>query len=183
MNSKRRAACREQGFSLLEMAVVLALVTTCLLLAAGLFQESAKVMKAAQGELGNPLAGLTSDRLRADLQGAWGLLSTSPTWSRGPLMLLGPDGVVVYQRDGGELVRSVVDAEGKVDGREAWIKSLISWRWQTTGTNVVEVEILYGKAPDLGRFRLDEAPGRPPPTLVEERLLIALRGGGRERGW
>lgn len=172
-----------RGFSLIEMLVVTALVLTALLLAAGLFQEAGRILKGAEGELAKPLTGLTVDRLRQDLQASSGLLLPTSGWSSGPLFLRRGDDTVIYAQDGGELVRGVLDEDGEIRGREAWIRTLLSWRWQVTGWNLVEVEIVYGTPADLSRWRLDEAPTRPAPGVKRESLLLTLRGRGKASGW
>lgn len=178
-----RLGNRQAGFSLFEMLVVLVLVFSTLLIAASLFQEAGRILKAAEGELFKPPTGVVTDRLRQDVQSAAGLLLAARGWTSDPLLLSSTDGLVTYAQDATQLVRTVFGMDGEVDDEEAWIQTLVSWRWQVTGSNLIEVEIVYLAPADFERWRLDDAPTRPEPEWVRENLLLALRGQGRAGGW
>lgn len=175
------------GFSVLEMVVVLAVVGVSLFLAAGLLQEARTLISATGAELTNPLTGLATDRLRADLQAAAPVPSLPPSldgWSTDPLLLRGTAGCsIVYERDGRALLRRLLDVDGTETGVEVLLKDLVRWRWRASAPNLVEIDLAYHRAPPASRWRLDGRPGKPAPELAVERLLTALRGGGRERGW
>lgn len=173
----------ESGFTLLEMVVVTVLVFTALLLAADLFQEAVVISKAAGGELTSPLTGAASAKLRSDLQGASSVMVSQAGWSTGPLMLVGREGGVAYGVEEDQLVRVVFDVGDAEIFREVLFPHLVSWRWQVTGSRLVEVHWTYAKSAEIDQYRLDGRPHRPAPGLVSESFLLALRGTGKGRGW
>lgn len=186
----REARCRQSGFTLLEMVVVLAVVGVSLLLAAALLQEARALIQAAGAELTSPINGLATDRLRADLQEAAAVLSPPPPsldgWTGEPLLLeAGGEGglAIAYQREGRELVRRLLRDDGSEAVREVWLRDLARWRWRASAPNLVEIDLAYHRVPPASRQRLDGGPGKPAPELAVARLLATLRGGGRGRGW
>ncbi len=184
----RGSLCRQGGFSLLEMVVVLAVVGVSLFLAAGLLQEAQTLISATGAELTSPVAGLASDRLRTDLQASEPVGPFPPSllfgWSTEPLSLRRAGGSsIVYERDGRKLLRRLLDEEGTEAGVEILLRDVVQWRWRASAPNLVEIDLAYHRASPASRWRLDGGPGKPAPELAVERLLLALRGGGRERGW
>lgn len=182
-----RRGCR--GFTLIEMAVALAVVAVALFLAAGLLREAHVLAASNAGQLLDPLAGRVAARLRADVQAAAGVAGPPgpapiPFWTEGPLCLAAPGGagLLCWHRAEGELRRQALD-EGGPGPDAVWLSRVVAWRWRQIAPGLVEVELGFTRAAEPWRWRLAGPPHPPSPGVSIERLRLALRGGGRASGW
>lgn len=155
------------GFTLAEMLVVWVLVLLALAVAADLLLDSQRVMRSAEGEARRVGAWPVGRQLRYDLQEARWPLGATDFWQSGPLALGGlPAGTVVYQRQGNELVRTVLDAAGQPGVPRRLATDVQQWRWRSPQPGLVDVELARGSAPAA---RLE--------------LRVALRGAGKDGTW
>ncbi len=121
-------------------------------------------------------------RIRRDLQGAAGVADPplAPGWSRDRLVLVARDGgVIVYERQGDELVRRVAGG-----GRRRVLPRLVSWRWLEASPRLVAVEVVYDRASGARHGVVDPAGAAGGAASWRTlRVTAALRGAGLGRGW
>jgi hypothetical protein len=154
------------------MLVALVVLTVALALAAGLLREAAWTLAGAAREVRAPLAPLAAATLRTDLQASAGVaphplaVPGSPLWVSDSLVLRGhPAGTVVYQREGGSLVRRVLPAGGGAPrGREV-LRDVTVWGWRLPAAGLVEVRASF-------------APPAAPGGLRHRRFLTGTTAGG-----
>lgn len=174
----RRRRPRSAGYTLLELVFALLISLTALYLASGLLLESLSRMAHAARRAMDPVGEIAGQQLRADLRAAGGARSPGlPGWSREPLVLAGPAGVVRYRKEGSDLYRAV--ASSAPEGRVV-LRSVTTFRWRLRGASV-EVDLRYRVTPRWGR--LGSGGVREAPIPAEERLLLRVtpRGeGGRQ---
>lgn len=135
---RRRAA----GFSLLEVLVTLLLVGLILLLAVQLLGEVHINSIQVQRTLPDPVPQFAIQLLRSDIQRS---SSTETAPGNGPLGLGLPDGSRIYWDETlGRLVRTVIAADGTVQGEREIMRGLTLWSWHNSyASGLVEVQILY----------------------------------------
>lgn len=190
-----------RGFSLVELVIAMAVASVGLLLAAGILVQAYRMLGQTAVHARIPVADLAIQRLRADLQGAAGIVrgpggggarrgGEPAPWSRDRLTLLRPDGSGVrYETRRGRLVRSLVqvrrrgDRTGGDPGRPV-LDRVISWRWREVAPRLVTIELVLDRpGPGRGRIVDPVQRGRGRGELRTVRQTVALRGGGLGWGW
>jgi prepilin-type N-terminal cleavage/methylation domain-containing protein len=144
---------RDSGFSLLEVLVSLLLVSLVLMLATRLLREVHLTSVEVQRTLPDSVPQFAIQLLRHDIQRSR-RISTSP--GGGPLGLEQADGSrVVYDETLGQLVRTVLDADGSVLGERAVMRDVWRWSWHDgLMPGLVELQIGYRRHREPGRRRL-----------------------------
>ena len=133
---------RVSGFTLLELVVALAIVGLVLLLAVQLLGEIHTVSVQWRRTLPDPVPEFAIQLLRTDIQRSRAIL-TPP--GNGPLGLGQPDGSAIYYDESlGRLLRTVVAADGSVQGVRVVMHGVTVWSWHNSLTpGLVEAQVLY----------------------------------------
>lgn len=172
---------REMGFTVVELLVAMTLALLGLALAAQLLLESQHTYALAGREARNPLVGYAVAQLRNDIR-----RSAVASGDGASLVLSGhPAGAIRWEAQGERLVRSVVDAEGRIRRRTV-LRSLSRWSWNRQrgpdGNDLVHVDLGYRRH---STALLVTSPRLPRDRLEEETLSLTLspRGGVRVDRW
>jgi hypothetical protein len=167
---------------LIELLVVLALLSTMILVAADLVVHSMRLLDATGRAVRNPLVVHVTSRLRHDVQEAAGVLVEAWSWSEDPLVLLHHDGSqITVAFEGGNLVRSKIGGVGEPAEQRVILRGVTSWWWRSPVPGVVDINITYLVNPEPER-RVARESG----YVLERRkenLRFAIRGGGGGKTW
>lgn len=174
------------GFSLLEVLISLAVLALALALAAQLLAEAAGMFADVAAEQRDLPAPLALDRLRADVRAATGFAVLPGGPGHDPALLLTgpPAGDVLYAREGGELVRRVLDPLGTPGQPAPLLGQVTDWRPFSLGPRLLRIDLSY-RARTRRRTPLALLPAHagPPTQLRQETLLLAPRGAGLGNSW
>lgn len=173
---------RETGFSLLEVLVSLLLVGLILLLAIQLLGEVQVSSVEVQRTLPDSIPQFAIQLLRNDIQRSSGI-ETAP--GNGPLGLRQPDGTRIYYDETlGRLVRTLIAADGSIQGERVVMRNVTLWGWHNTfAPGLIEVQIVYRRHRDprprrLGGVGALRDPG-PQPQNLTLRFTQRARPGRR----
>ena len=164
---------RQAGFTLVELLVSLVLVSLALALTAQVMMEGAQMLTDAAAEQADAPMPLVAARLKGDIRAAAGF-EVLPGLEGPALFLHGhPAGLVVYQKVGDELRRTVVDA-----GEAPALRGVTSWSCAPLG-GLVAVTLSHDRSA-IRRGPLPNLPANRGPRSEErtETFLVAPRGGG-----
>jgi len=173
---------RGRGTSLVELLVVLALLSTMVLVAAQLVVHSIQLLDATGRAVRNPLVVHVTSRLRRDVQEAAALQKSEWSWSDEPLVLVNHDGSRVrVEFEDGNLVREKTGGFTEPDGRRVILRGVTGWWWRCPRAGVVDLNITYlvNPAPERQVSR-DLGHGL---ERRKENLRFAIRGGGGGVRW
>ena len=177
---------KARGFALLELLIALVLVSLALGLTAQLLMESSQMLTAAAAEQADAPMPLVLARLRGDVRASDGFEVQAAADGSARLFLLGhPAGMVLYERIGRDLRRTVLDRHGAaVLGSSTALRGLTGWSCGAVGPRLLLVTI--GNHRSLLRPGvLPQLPSRRGPVSEErtESFLVAPRGAGLGRSW
>lgn len=165
------------GFSLVEVAVTLAVLAIALALAGRLVLESQLGLVRTQAELANPLPRYALTRLRADLETATDVAAILTGWRSSPLQVTLATGErVAWREAGGGLERLVLDGAGVIVVRHVALRDVAAWRWREVAPGLIDVEVTVrardtSAVPLIGVARTWE-----PPTVERSAWArVALR--------
>ncbi|HSS48920.1 MAG TPA: prepilin-type N-terminal cleavage/methylation domain-containing protein [Thermoanaerobaculia bacterium] len=176
------------GFTLIEISIALVLMMLGLLLAAQLLMETSKLFAETSGEAIDTPVPLVLARIRGDVQGS---AAAAPVLQvDGSLaaitMLGGPDGEVVYAKQGTDLFRSVVPSNGDPPKPPSLLwRGVTAWSCQLVpGTNVVDLQVTYRRrsVPHTPLAVLPAYRGALTEELTQ-RMFLLPRGGGLGASW
>ena len=176
---------RQAGFTLIELLISLVLLLVAIGIAADLLVETEQVFVDSAAEQLDPLVPLIVARIRDDVQQSAGYSVVPPLGPTTQLVLLGhPEGTVVYQKEGRDLVRLRLDEEGVTTGTWTVLRDVVSWSAQVQTARLLRFEISY-RVHAGRRSPLPTVPGERGPTseVHTEALFVALRGGGLGASW
>ena len=118
---------RQAGFTLVELLISLVVMGLALALTAQVLMEGAQMLTDVAAEQADAPMPLVAARLRGDVRASSGF-EVLPGLEGPALFLEGhPAGVVVYQKVGDELRRTVLDETGKVRGESPALYGVTSW--------------------------------------------------------
>lgn len=167
---------RQAGFTLVELLISLAVISLALALTAQVMMEGAQMLTDAAAEQADAPVPLVVARLKGDVRAAAGF-EVLPGLE-GPALFLhghpaGPAGLVVYQKVGDELRRTVVGA-----GEAPALRGVTSWSCAPLG-GVVAVTFSHRRSA-IRRGPLPNLPANRGPRSEErtETFLVGPRGGG-----
>ncbi|MES1242407.1 MAG: prepilin-type N-terminal cleavage/methylation domain-containing protein [Acidobacteriota bacterium] len=173
----------DQGFALLELLIALVLVSLALGLTAQLLMESSQMLSAAAAEQTDAPMPLVLARIRGDVRASGGFEVLTDEDGSARLFLLGhPAGTVLYERDGRDLRRTVIDEHGAVRGSTSALRGLTAWSCGSVGPRLLLVTVGHRRT----LARTDVLPRRPGRRITEERSessLVAPRGAGLGLSW
>ncbi len=179
----------EEGFTLLELMVSMLLMAVAVTIAAELLGETQQMLVDAGREALDPPAALIAKLLRADVQGAAGAVAAqNPDLSCAFLELAGrPPGPIFYRLVAGNLVRSVLAADGTPLGSAVLLRGATAFHCATSSVGGPTVVLLdYG----YRRSRTRRSPLMLVPSLwaparevVHESLILTPRGAGLGASW
>lgn len=175
---------RQAGFTLVELLISLVVMALALALAAQVMMEGAQMLTDAAAEQADAPMPLVAIRLRSDIRAAAGA-EVLPGLEGPALFLPGhPAGLVVYQKVGDELRRTVVDETGKVRGSAPALRGVTAWTCAAIPPGLVAVTLSHRRSAIRGG-PLPALPGRRGPRSEErtETFLVAPRGAGLGSGW
>ena len=171
-----------RGTSLIELLVVLALLSTMILVAADLIVHSMRLLDATGRAVRNPLVVHVTSRLRHDVQEAAGVVVEAWSWSEDPMILLHHDGSqITVSLEGGNLVRSKTGGAGAPSEQRVILRGVTSWWWRSPVPGVVDINITYLVNPEPER-RVSRDPGYGLERR-KENLRFAIRGSGGGARW
>jgi type II secretory pathway pseudopilin PulG len=184
LSPPRGGARDAPGFTLVEVLISLTLLILALALAAQLLGETQQMMVDAARQALDPAAALVATRLRVDVLGASAALAAQNfDQSCSFLELTGnPEGPIVYQRVGEQLMRTVLAADGTPMGALVLLRGTTAFSCVTSSLGSAQVVLL-----DY-RYRRSRVRRSPLPLLpamwgpaqeeVRESLVLAPRGSG-----
>jgi len=175
---------RQSGFTLVELLISLLVMSVALALAAQVMMEAAQMLTDAAAEQADAPMPLVAARLRGDIRAAAGFEVDEGL--EGPALFLHghPAGMVVYQKVGDELIRTVLDDTGKVRGEGPALRGVTSWSCAPISPGLVAVNLSHRRSAIRGG-PLPMVPGRRGPRFEErsESFLVAPRGAGLGPAW
>ena len=174
---------RQAGFTLVELLISLLVMSVALALAAQVMMEAAQMLTDAAAEQADAPMPLVAARLRGDVRAAAGF-EVLPGLEGPALFLEGhPAGLVVYQKVGDELLRTVLDETGEVLGETPALRGVTSWSCAPIAPGLVAVNLSHRRSAIRGP--LPALPGNRGPRSEErtESFLVAPRGGGLGFSW
>lgn len=174
----------EAGFTLVELLISLLVTALALALAAQVTMEGAQMLADAAAEQADAPMPLVAVRLRDDVRAA-SRFEVLPGLEGPALFLEGhPAGLVVYQKVGDELRRTVVDATGKVRGEAPALRGVTAWSCAPLAPGLAAVTLSHDRSA-LRRGPLPALPGRRGPRSEQrsETFLVAPRGAGLGSAW
>jgi len=175
---------RQAGFTLVELLISLLVMSLALALAAQVMMEGAQMLTEAAAEQADAPMPLVAARLRGDIRAAAGFEVIEGL--EGPALLLEghPAGLVVYQKVGDELRRTVLDEAGKVRGEAPALQGVTSWSCSPITPGLVAVSLSHRRSA-IRRGVLPMLPGNRGPRTEErsETFLVAPRGTGLGSAW
>ena len=176
---------RQAGFTLVELLISLLLMSLALALAAQVMMEGAQMLTDAAAEQADAPMPLVAARLRGDVRAAAGFEVLEGL--EGPALFLEghPAGLVVYQKVGDELRRTVLDDEtGKVRGEAPALRGVTAWSCAPIAPGLVAVTLSHRRSA-IRRGPLPMLPGQRGPRSEErsEIFLVAPRGAGLGTAW
>jgi len=174
----------ESGFTLVELLVSLVVLTLALALSAQVMMEGAQMLTDAAAEQTDAPMPLVVARLRGDIRAAAGFAVLPGI--EGPALFLDghPAGVVVYQKVGDDLLRTVLGAGGDVVGEGPALHGVSAWSCAPVGPGLVGITLTHRRSA-LRRGPLPNLPVRRGPRSAErtETFLAAPRGAGLGEAW
>ena len=179
---------QQDGFSLVEMVIALALLTVALTLAAALLMESAQLLSDSAAEQRDAPVPLILARIRGDVLGAdRALFAREEDGSLLRVLLPGhPEGIVQYERTGDTLMRSVLDVDGTKREEAVLWPDITGWecRAEPPGGRLLRFEVAYRRRSSR-RTPLPVMPAWRGRTQEERREVLFLlpRGNGLGRTW
>lgn len=169
---------RQRGFALLELLIALVLVSLALGLTAQLLMESSQMLTAAAAEQTDAPMPLVLARLRGDVRASGGFDVVADR-----LYLLGhPAGTVVYEREGRDLRRTVLDQHGVLRGSSSALRGVTQWSCGAVGPRLLLVTVGHRRTLTSTRV-LPLRPGRRLSQDLTESILVAPRGAGLGLSW
>lgn len=172
------------GFTLVELLISLVVMALALALTAQVMMEGAQMLTDSTAEQADAPMPLVAARLRGDVRAAAGF-EVLPGLEGPALFLEGhPAGLVVYQKVGDELRRTVMDETGKVRGEAPALRGVTSWSCAPLAPGLVAVTLSHSRSA-VRRGPLPALPGRRGPRTEErsETFLVAPRGAGLGSAW
>lgn len=175
-----------RGFTLIEVLVSLVLLMLAFALAAQLLMETSQMLADAAGEQIESSVPLAVARLRGDVLGSSSFTVLNDPDGGPPRLLLEghPAGAVLYEKDGGEIHRLLLDDAGKPGAESVLLRGVRGWQCVAVAPRLLLVDIRYQRRgqrpsplPGLPAFR---APGTEEKS---ERLLVVPRGAGMGESW
>ncbi|HSS77546.1 MAG TPA: prepilin-type N-terminal cleavage/methylation domain-containing protein [Thermoanaerobaculia bacterium] len=188
MRPTRKGSAGQSGFTLIEISIALLLLMLGLMLAAQLLMETSKLFAETSGEASDTPVPLVLARIRGDVQGS---AAAAPVLLMdGSLaaitMVGGPDGEIVYAKQGTDLFRSIVPATGEPPGPPVLLwRGVTAWSCQVVpGTNLVDLQVTYRRrsVPHTPLAVLPAYRGSLTEELTQ-RMYLLPRGGGLGDTW
>lgn len=176
----------EAGFTLVEMAISLALLLVALLVAAQVLEETSKLFAETSGEALDAPVPLVIARIRADVLGSTGVIPIPD--KDGDLTAISIQGFghqILYRKLGDALFRTVAPQNGDPPGKPVLLwRGVKAWSCQIQGPRLVELEVTYSRR---------TSPRSPLPTLpafrgpvtedLTQRMYLLPRGAGLGDTW
>jgi prepilin-type N-terminal cleavage/methylation domain-containing protein len=175
-----------RGFTLIEVLVSLVLLMLAFALAAQLLMETSQMLADASGEQIESPVPLAVARLRGDVLGSSSFTVVADPDGGPPRLLLEghPSGAVLYERDGTEIHRLLLDDAGKPGAESVLLRGVTSWQCMAVAPRLLRVDLRYRRRgqrpsplPGLPAFRAPETEERT------ESLLLVPRGAGLGESW
>jgi prepilin-type N-terminal cleavage/methylation domain-containing protein len=177
---------RQQGFSLLEMMIVLVLLMVGLMIAADLLMETSQLFAETSGEALDTPVPLVIARIRGDIQGGIGVgtvLSEDGTLDK--VQIQGAGEQIVYEKNGDALYRTVLADAAPSQGSQLLWRGVSDWNCRVEpGTTLVELSVTYSRR---------ATPRSPLPGMPVDRgaisqqltqtMFFVPRGGGLGDTW
>ena len=189
MRQPRKDPGGQGGFTLIEISIALLLMMLGLLLAAQLLMETSKLFAETSGEATDTPVPLVLARIRGDVQGS---AATAPVYLEdGSLaaitMVGGPEGEVIYVKQGTDLFRSIVPADGSPPPPPILLwRGVTAWSCQIVPgtTSLVDLRVKYLRR-SVPRTPLAVLPAYRGPLTEEltQRMFLLPRGGGLGDTW
>ncbi len=173
---------RRRGYSLLELIIALALVSTTLIIASEMLLARERQLARAVRVANRMSAEQALHQLRRDLRAGSGILGTAAAWQEGPLVISQADGVLItWSVIGDSLMRGLSDASGSQGTRPMLDRVTgLRWRWsRPTGAGMLlaRVEVSFQPGTEIiGTGGI----GSQPAETVSQRVAVALRGSGSQ---
>ena len=182
----------QDGFTLAELLVSMALLSLVLTLASGLLMESSRLLAESAEEQRDAPVPLIVARIRGDVLGASSFAVAMDDRSTRLLLFGHPEGTVQYENVGHELRRAVLGSANRLEGEAVVWRGLDSW-------GCSRIQSLDPSAPGMDVLRLDFRYKRrstiktPLPVLPAyrgetteartETLFLLPRGNGLGNAW
>jgi hypothetical protein len=188
MRPPRSVSRGQAGFTLIEISIALLLMMLGLLLAAQLLMETSKLFAETSGEAIDTPVPLVLARIRGDVQGS---AAAAPVFQLdGTLaaitMVGGPQGEVIYAKQGTDLFRSIVPPNGDPPPPPVLLwRGVTAWSCQIVpGTSLVDLQVTYRRR-TVPHTPLAVLPAYRGPLTEEltQRMYLLPRAGGLGNTW
>jgi prepilin-type N-terminal cleavage/methylation domain-containing protein len=177
----------QAGFSLIEMAVSLALLLLGLAIAAQLLMETSQLFAETSGESVDTPVPLVIARIRGDVQGSVGAYPVVDP-EDGKLIAVAIQGSseqIVYRKSGPAIYRTVEPFDGSPKHTALLWREVTGWSCQQIGLKgLIQLEVTY---------RRRSMPATPLPTLpairgpvkeeLTQKMFLLPRGAGLGETW
>jgi len=172
----------QQGVTLVELLVALALLSVIAVLSAQLVIQSTRLMDTAARASRNPDLVIATEWIRRDLYETVSVVGSGLGWSDGPLIAVAQNGGwVAIAPVEGLLVRTNAPPAGLPTDNRVILRGVVGWRWRVTDGASIQIELQAFANPDAHRNLTGAANYRLERRT--ERLSLALRGRPAGRGW
>jgi prepilin-type N-terminal cleavage/methylation domain-containing protein len=177
---------RQDGFSLLELMIVLVLLMVGLMIAADLLMETSQLFVETSGEAPDTPVPLVIARIRGDIQGGIGV---SPVLredgSLGQVQIAALGEQIVYEKDGDTIYRTVLPQGEPAQGAQTLWRGVTDWSCQPVlGTSLIQLSVTYNRRAvphsPLPGMPVDRGPATEQLT---QSLFLLPRGAGLGDTW
>ena len=167
--SRRRA---ERGFTVLELAITMLLLTVALAISGGLLVEAVRVFSATGRELREPAAELSFRLLRDDVRAAAPLPAGYSSLTADELVLVRADGVSRWRLAGERLERRSFDLEGNDLGTRPMLDKVLYFRWSVVPRGRVQAEIVRRRPERASALRAATSLWRDHGEVLESATIV-----------
>jgi prepilin-type N-terminal cleavage/methylation domain-containing protein len=182
----------QDGFTLVEFLIALALLSLVLTLASGLLMESSRLLAESAEEQRDAPVPLIVARIRGDVLGASSFAVAEGDSSTRLLLFGHPEGTVQYENVGHELRRAVLGAANRLERETIVWRGLGSWSCSripsldpsAPGIDVLRLDFTYKRRSTI-KTPLPVLPAYRGETTQErtETLFLLPRGNGLGNAW
>ena len=162
----------ERGFTVLELAITMLLLTVALAIAGGLLVEAVRVYSATGRELREPAAELTFRLLRDDVRAASPLPAGYSSLSSDELVLVRADGSSRWRLSGERLERQSFDPEGAELGVRPMLDKVLWFRWSVAPRGRLQVEIVRRRPENASALRAATSLWRDHGEIFETATIV-----------
>jgi prepilin-type N-terminal cleavage/methylation domain-containing protein len=172
----------QHGFSLLELIISLALLSTTLIIVSEMLLARERQLARAVRVANRMSAEQAVHQLRRDLRSGVAVGGIAAAWQEGPLVISQADGVIItWSLEGDSLMRGRSDTTGSQGTRQMLDRTMaFRWRWSRVPLLMIMAKVEVSSQPGSPIIGTGIIGTRPPVTMVPS-VAVALRGSGAQK--